>query len=157
MARKRIYSRPGLFGTVSYYDGQGNYIGKSRPGLLEGTRVFSDRNGRYAGTSRPGFLAKEVFSGTDRNRITTYGGFLGDVHFKNGVPIGSSHPGIFSSSCTTLETEEMEEVWEEPWEEMPEVPAAPPANPIHSVLTFALCLGLFGLIVGIWAIISANS
>ena len=153
MARKRIYSRPGLFGTVSYYDGQGNYIGKSRPGLLEGTRVFSDRNGRYAGTSRPGFLAKEVFSGTDRNRITTYGGFLGDVHFKNGVPIGSSHPGIFSSSCTTLETEEMEEVWEE----MPETPAAPPANPIHSVLTFALCLGLFGLIVGIFAIISANS
>lgn len=153
MARKRIYSRPGLFGTVSYYDGQGNYIGKSRPGLLEGTRVFSDRNGRYAGTSRPGFLAKEVFSGTDRNRITTYGGFLGDVHFKNGVPIGTSHPGIFSSSCTTLETEEMEEVWEE----MPETPAAPPANPIHSVLTFALCLGLFGLIVGIFAIISANS
>ena len=153
MARKRIYSRPGLFGTVSYYDGQGNYIGKSRPGLLEGTRVFSDRNGRYAGTSRPGFLAKEVFSDTDRNRITTYGGFLGDVHFKNGVPIGSSHPGIFSSSCTTLETEEMEEVWEE----MPETPAAPPANPIHSVLTFALCLGLFGLIVGIFAIISANS
>lgn len=153
MARKRIYSRPGLFGTVSYYDGQGNYIGKSRPGLLEGTRVFSDRNGRYAGTSRPGFLAKEVFSGTDRNRITTYGGFFGDVHFKNGVPIGTSHPGIFSSSCTTLETEEMEEVWEE----MPETPAAPPANPIHSVLTFALCLGLFGLIVGIFAIISANS
>lgn len=153
MARKRIYSRPGLFGTVSYYDGQGNYIGKSRPGLLEGTRVFSDRNGRYAGTSRPGFLAKEVFSDTDRNRITTYGGFLGDVHFKNGVPIGTSHPGIFSSSCTTLETEEMEEVWEE----MPETPAAPPANPIHSVLTFALCLGLFGLIVGIFAIISANS
>lgn len=153
MARKRIYSRPGLFGTVSYYDGQGNYIGKSRPGLLEGTRVFSDRNGRYAGTSRPGFLAKEVFSGTDRNRITTYGGFLGDVHFKNGVPIGTSHPGIFSSSCTTLETEEMEEVWEE----MPETPAAPPANPIHSVLAFALCLGLFGLIVGIFAIISANS
>lgn len=106
MAKKRITSRPGLFGTVYYYDENGNPVGKSRPGLLEGTRVYTDQNGRYAGKSRPGFLAKEVFTDTEHNYITSYDSLLGEVHFKNGAPVGHTRPGFFDSAYTTLDEED---------------------------------------------------
>ena len=106
MAKKRITSRPGLFGTVYYYDENGRPVGKSRPGLLEGTRVYTDQNGRYAGKSRPGFLAKEVFTDTEHNHITSYDSLLGEVHFKNGTPVGHTRPGFFDSAYTTLDEEE---------------------------------------------------
>ena len=106
MGRKHVKSRPGLFGTVYYYDENGNPIGKSRPGLLEGTRVYTDENGRYAGKSRPGFLAKEVFTDTEHNHITSYDSLCWEVHFKNGVPVGHSRPGFFDAEYTTLETED---------------------------------------------------
>ena len=105
MGRRRVKSRPGLFGTVYYYDENGNSIGKSRPGQLEGTRVYTDQNGRYAGKSRPGFVAKEVFTDTESNHITSYDGLCGEVHFKHGVPVGHTSPGFFDTGCTTLETE----------------------------------------------------
>lgn len=106
MARRRIKSRPGLFGTVYYYDENGNPIGKSRPGLIEGTRVYTDQNGNYAGKSRPGFLSKEVFTDTDGNSITSYDDLFGEVHFKNGAPVGHTRPGFFDSEFTTLEAED---------------------------------------------------
>lgn len=106
MARKRVKSRPGLFGTVYYYDENGNPIGKSHPGLIEGTRVYTDQNGRYAGKSRPGFFAKEVFSDTDNNHITSYDSLCGEVHFKNGTPVGHTRPGFFDSEHTTLDAED---------------------------------------------------
>ena len=106
MARKRIKSRPGLFGTVYYYDENGNPIGKSRPGLIEGTRVYTDQNGKYAGKSRPGFLSKEVFTDTDGNFITSYDDLYGKVHFKNGTPVGHTRPGLFNSEYTTLDSED---------------------------------------------------
>ena len=111
MARKYVKSRPGLFGMVYYYDENGKPIGKSRPGLIEGTRVYTDQNGRYAGRSRPGFLSKEVYKDTDHNYIISYGAPLGDIHFKNGTPIGRSRPGLFGSSYTSLETED--EIYED--------------------------------------------
>ena len=116
MARRHIKSRPGLFGTVYYYDENGNPIGKSRPGLLEGTRVYTDQNGRYAGKSRPGFLAKEVFTDTEYNHITSYDSLCGEAHFKNGVPFGHSRPVFFDAEYTTLETED-ESYEEEAYEE----------------------------------------
>ena len=106
MAKKRIISRPGLFGTVYYYDENGRPVGKSRPGLLDGTRVYTDQNGRYAGKSRPGFLAKEVFTDTDHNHITSYDSLLGEVHFKNGTPVAHTRPGFFDSAYTILDEEE---------------------------------------------------
>lgn len=106
MARKRIKSRPGLFGTVYYYDENGNPIGKSRPGLIEGTRVYTDQNGKYAGKSRPGFLSKEVFTDTDGNSIASYDDLFGEVHFKNDTPVGRTRPGFFDSEYTTLEIED---------------------------------------------------
>lgn len=106
MARRHVKSRPGLFGTVYYYDENGNPIGKSRPGLLEGTRVYTDQDGRFAGKSRPGFLAKEVFTDTEHNHITSYDGLFGEVHFKNGTPVGHTRPGFFDSAYTTLEVED---------------------------------------------------
>ena len=106
MARKRVKSRPGLFGTVYYYDENGNPIGKSRPGLIEGTRVYTDQNGKYAGKSRPGFLSKEVFTDTDGNSIASYDGLFGEVHFESGTPVGHTRPGFFDSEYTTLEAED---------------------------------------------------
>lgn len=104
MARKRIKSRPGLFGTVYYYDENGDCIGKSRPGLLDGSRVYTDQNGRYAGKSRTGIFAKEVFTDTERNRVTSYDSLFGEVHFQNGVPAGNTKPGFFGCEHTELET-----------------------------------------------------
>ncbi len=83
MAKKKITGRPGLFGTVYYYDENGNPVGKSRPG----------------------FLAKEVFTDTEHNYITSYDSLLGEVHFKNGMPIGHTRPGFFDSAYTTLDEE----------------------------------------------------
>ena len=116
MARKRITSRPGLFGTVYYYDENGKPVGKSRPGLFEGTRVYTDPNGRYAGKSRPGFFAKEVFTDADHNNITSYESICGEVHFQDGAPIGHTRPGFFGFEYTTLEAEDElseEEYYEE--------------------------------------------
>lgn len=106
MARKYIKSKHGLFGMVYYYDENGNPIGKSRPGLIEGTKVYTDQNGGYAGKSRPGILAKEVFTDTDHNHITSYHNPSGESHFKNGVPIGNSRSGLLGSSHTLLEAED---------------------------------------------------
>ena len=118
MAKKRITSRPGLFGTVYYYDENGRPVGKSRPGLLEGSRVYTDQNGRYAGKSRPGFLAKEVFTDREHNHITSYDSLFGEVHFKNGTPVGHTRPGFFDSAYTTL-VEDEEIVGDECYEEDP--------------------------------------
>ena len=118
MAKKRITIRPGLFGTVYYYDEIGRPVGKSRPGLPEGTRVYTDQNGRYAGKSRPGFLAKEVFTDTEHNHITSYDSLFGEVHFKNGTPVGHTRPGFFDSAYTTLDEDE-EIVGDECYEEDP--------------------------------------
>lgn len=106
MAKKYVKSRPGLFGMVYYYDENGKPIGKSRPGLIEGTRVYTDQNGNYAGKSRPGFLSKEVYKDADHNYVTSYGAPFGDIHFKNGTPIGHSSPGLFGDSYTSLEIED---------------------------------------------------
>lgn len=115
MARRRIKSRPGLFGMTYYYDEKGTPIGKSRPGLLEGTRVYTDLQGNYVGKSRPGILAKEVYMDAEQNQITSYEGLLGDVHYQNGVPIGHTSPGFFDSAYTTLEENEEISQEEDPW------------------------------------------
>ena len=106
MAKKQIKSRPGLFGTTNYYDENGKFIGKSRPGLFGGTKIFTDANGAYAGKSRPGLFADEVFTDEDHNRITSYQGFFGKVHYKNGARAGHSRPGLFGSVHTTIDTDD---------------------------------------------------
>lgn len=119
MARKRIKSRPGLFGMTYYYDEYGRPMGKSRPGLLGDTRVYFDQNGRYAGWSRPGFLAKEAFVDRNNEYITSYDSFLCDAHFKNGRPMGTTSAGFFDCAYTTLDEEEdgayddCDDIWEQ--------------------------------------------
>ena len=105
MAKKHIKSRPGLFGMVHYYDENGKHIGKSRPGLLEGTRVYTDNDGKRVGKSRPGFFAKEVFIDSEHNRITSYDGLIGEVHYKDGRRIGHTRPRFFDRTYTVLEKE----------------------------------------------------
>ena len=110
MAQKKIKSRPGLFGTVHYYDENGKTLGKSRPGLIGGTRVYTDKDGKYAGKSRPGLFAKEVFTDTDGNRFTSIDdGLGGKLHFKNGTRAGRTKPGLFGTSRTFLESDDEEE------------------------------------------------
>lgn len=173
MAKKRITSRPGLFGTVYYYDENGRPVGKSRPGLLEGTRVYTDQNGRYAGKSRSGFLAKEVFTDTEQNRITSYDSLLGEVHFKNGTPVGHTRPGFFDSACTTLDDED-EYYEEDPYIEEEELfdsyedqgieeaeyeeysPEITQQTVVRNLQLFVLCLVICMVIAVIYAIIKFN-
>ena len=175
MGRKYVKSRPGLFGTVYYYDENGNPIGKSRPGLLEGTRVYTDQNGRYAGKSRPGFLAKEVFTDTEHNCITSYDSLCGEVHFKNGVPVGHTRPGFFDSAYTTLEvddesyeeeayedyfeedlTEEAEEYESEEIECEEYNPKASQYTVVRNLQLFVLCLVICMVIACVYAIVRFN-
>ena len=102
MAKKRIKSRPGLFGTVYYYDENGKPIGKSRPDILD-TRVYFDEKGRFAGRSRPGFFAKEVFRGTDSELLTSYESFGGERCFKNGKCAGYTRQGLWGFTHIFLE------------------------------------------------------
>lgn len=168
MAKKRIISRPGLFGTVYYYDENGNPIGKSRPGLLEGTRVYTNQNGRYAGKSRPGLLAKEVFTDREHNHGSSYDSLCGEVHFKNGVPVGHSRPDFFGAEYTTLETEDesyeedyfeenlIEEAEEHESEEIECEEYNPKASQytvVRNLQLFALCLVICMVIACIYAIV----
>ena len=160
MGRRRVKSRPGLFGTVYYYDEHGNPIGKSRPGLLEGTRVYTDENGRYAGKSRPGFLAKEVFTDTEHNHITSYDSLCGEVHFKNGVPVGRTRPGFFDSAYTALEAEdegnEAEVYASEEKEREEHDPKASQYAVMRNLQLFILCLISCVVIACICAIVRFN-
>ena len=106
MPKKQIKSKPGLFGTVYYYDENGRPIGKSRPGLTHGSRVFLDNDGKSVGKSRRGFLSKEVFTDVDGNRILTYDDIFGEVHMKDGKPIGRTKTGLFGLSHTLLDNED---------------------------------------------------
>ena len=179
MARKRITSRPGLFGTVYYYDENGKTIGKSRPGLFEGSRVYTDQNGQYAGKSRPGFLAKEVFTDADNNHITSYEGLCGDIHFQNGIPVGRTRPGFFGFDHTTIETDDdssEEEYYEEDycaedivedWGETEDdgfcednyedyTPQVSQYTVVKNLQLFVLCLVICMVIVCIYAIVRLN-
>ena len=176
MGRKHVKSRPGLFGTVYYYDEHGNPIGMSRPGLLEGTRVYTDENGRYAGKSRPGFFAKEVFTDTDNNHITSYDSLCGEVHFKNGVSIGHTRQGFFDSAYTTLEAEDKgheEEAYEEDYFEedlidtfegdeteeadyVEDDPKASQYTVVKNLQLFVLCLVICIVIACVYAIVRFN-
>ena len=79
MARKRIKSRPGLFGVTYYYDENGKQIGKSRPGLFGGTQVYYDEKGNRTGYSRPGIFAKRVYTDTNNERITSYDSLFSEI------------------------------------------------------------------------------
>jgi hypothetical protein len=72
--------------------------------------VYFDQDGRCAGRSRPGLFAKEVFTDRNNEHITSYDAFLGDAHFKNGRPIGTTRPGFFDCAYTTLDVEEEDAV-----------------------------------------------
>ncbi|MBR5220699.1 MAG: hypothetical protein IKV66_06915 [Clostridia bacterium] len=103
MPKKHIKSKPGLFGTVYYYDENGKPLGKSRPGLIKDSRVYLDQNGRTVGKSRRGILTKEVFTDTDGTQIQTYDDLLGEIHTKNGKPIGRTKSGFLGTRHTLLD------------------------------------------------------
>lgn len=106
MAKKRITSKPGLFGIINNYDEDGKLIAKSRPGLIKGTRVYTDPNGKQIAKSRPGVLCEEVFVDCDKNVITSYNDIFGSFYMQNGKSIGRTKPWVFGSSHTSLETDD---------------------------------------------------
>ena len=163
MAKKRITSRPGLFGTVYYYDENGKSVGKSRPGLLKGTRVYMDQNGRCVGESRPGFMAKEVFTDTEYNYISSYDSPCGKIHFKNGIPVGHTRPGFFDAAYTTLDDENLcveEEFSEDEESEGTEYEEYSLEVSQHTIVRnlqlFVLCLVICIVIAVIYAIVKFN-
>lgn len=120
MAKKRIKSRPGLFGMVYHYDENGKYVGKSRPGLLDGTKVHFDEKGQRVGTSRPGLFWDEVHHDkkNDRN-IVSFQSVINTIHRSDGRTVGKTRPGLLDGiKYTTMEvdedsTAETEEYFEE--------------------------------------------
>ncbi len=165
-----------MFGTIYYYDEKENLIGKSRPGMMEGTRVYLDPNGRYLGKSYPGFLAKEVFYDAQNNRFASYEGLFGDVHYKNGMPVGRTTPGLFASAYTTLEVEDenpdvayyeedyLQEDLPEEWEDYEDVadyekvcsPKVTQYTVVKNLQLFVLSLVICMVILCIYAIIKFN-
>lgn len=109
MAKKRIKSKPGLFGMVYHYDENGKYIGKSRPGLIDGTKVHFGEKGQRVGTSRPGLFWEEVHHDEKNDRyITSFPSVLNTIHRSNGRTVGATRPGFFDRSYTTVETDDEE-------------------------------------------------
>lgn len=109
MAKKRITSRPGLFGMTYHYDENGKCIGKSRPGLLNGTKVYFDEKGQKVGTGRPDFPAKEVHHDKKSKRyISSYPDLTGSFHRSNGCTVGKTRMGFLGRSYTTVEIEDEE-------------------------------------------------
>ena len=158
-----------MFGTCYHYDEKGNLVGKSRPGLMKGTRVYTDQNGKYIGKSHQGFLVKEVFTDADYNHITSVEGLIGDIHLRSGVPIGHTRPG-FGLRQTTLEWEELPEDgemaddvfcgddyaddYEDDYED--DTPAASQREVVKNLLLFVLCLVICAVIFCVCAIVQAN-
>ena len=161
MAKKRITSRPGLFGYTNYYDEKGQLVGKSRPGAF-GATVYFDEKGRLVGKSHKGLFAKEVYRDIDFKRyIATYSDFVGESHYENGKRIGCTRPGFWGMKYTTLESEETpveeeisytdddfeeddcEEDLEEDYREEDSREAAPPADSAtisKNIQLFILCV-----------------
>ena len=101
--KKRITSRPGLFGTTRHYDESGRLVGTSRPGLF-GTTNHYDADGRHAASSRPGLFSETVTHDTRNNRyISSTPGLFGTNHRSNGRKIGETRKGLFSSFFTTID------------------------------------------------------
>lgn len=106
MAKKRITSRPGLFGMVYHYDESGKIIGKTRPGLFGDRKIHFDAAGHQIGTSRPGLWAKEVrYDKRTKSHISSYDTFFGEVHRSNGRTVGKTVPGLFDTEYSSLEDE----------------------------------------------------
>ncbi len=58
--KKKITSVPGLFGEIIHYDENGERIGESRPGLLDGSMIHYDADGNPVGRSDPGLFSDLV-------------------------------------------------------------------------------------------------
>ena len=105
MSKKRITSRPGLWGYVYHYDERGNCIGTSRPGLFGKTQVHFDSSGAYAGKSRPGVFSQQVYHGKAGPDVASYQGPFGFFHRSGGRTVASTVPGLAGIRYTTCDGE----------------------------------------------------
>ena len=113
MAKRRITSKPGLFGMTYHYE-NGKYVGKSRPGLLGDRKIHYNAEGRQIGTSRPGALFGEVHYDAENKRyISSYQGLTGTIHTSNGRPVGKTVHGFFGTSYSSVEDTELNEITED--------------------------------------------
>lgn len=113
MAKRRITSKPGLFGMTYHYE-NGKYVGKSRPGLLGNRKIHYNAEGRQIGTSRPGALSDEVHYDAENKRyISSYQGLTGTIHRSNGRSVGKTVHGVFGTSYSSVEDTELDEITED--------------------------------------------
>ena len=113
MAKRRITSKPGLFGMTYHYE-SGKYVGKSRPGLFGDRKIHYNAEGRQIGTSRPGALSDEVHYDAENKRyISSYQGLTGKIHTSNGRPVGKTVHGVFGTSYSSIENTELNEITED--------------------------------------------
>lgn len=154
MAKKRITSKPGLFGYTYHYDERGKRIGKSRPRIVGDGDVYYDAEGEQVGKSRPGVFAKSVYiDQKERRRISSYEGWSGDVHFEDGSPIGVSYSGFFDEEYTILniddEVEEdlIQDEYLDDSQESAEYNEAAERNVQQNRLGFVICVILVGILI----------
>ena len=157
MAKKRIISRPGLFGYIYHYDENGKCIGKSRPSLIGNGQVHYDTNGKQVGTSRQGFFAKEVYHDEENEQyISSYESIIGDVYYESGASLGVSRPGFGGTEYITLDVEsEAEEAHfdeddfpeDDDLQEFSAFEGGNQKNIITNIITFIVCFFIVGILI----------
>ena len=157
MVKKRITSRPGLFGYIYHYDKNGKCIGKSRPSLIGNGNVHYNANGKQVGTSRQGFFAKEVYHDEENEQyISSYESITGDVYCESGTPIGTSHPGFARTKIITLDVEdESDEAYfddnvfpeDNDLQEISEFEGSNQKTDITNIIVFVVCFFIVGLFI----------
>lgn len=106
MAKKRITSKPGLFGVTYHYE-NGKCIGKSRPGLWGNRTIHFNEKGKQIASSRPGYFSDEVHYDKNSNRyVSSYPGLITKNHISNGCPAGKSVPGLFGTTYSSINSDE---------------------------------------------------
>lgn len=163
MEKKRIVSRPGLFGYIYHYDEKGRCIGKSRPSLMGDGKVHYNVRGKQVGTSRSGFIAEEVYHDKEKQRyVSSYKNLTGDAYFYNGKPVGVSYPGFGGMAFTVFDVEnkadeqnEMDELnlddevlfEEDDLQEHPKYDCNNQKTIIKNIIVFVFCCLVVGILI----------
>ena len=99
---KRIKTIKGLFGQLIHYE-DGVKIGESWNGFFEGSYTHYDSNGNYTGRSDPGIVADLIHHDEHGSHAgSTYTGLFGDKkHYDQDGYVGSSYDSL-SGFCTDV-------------------------------------------------------
>lgn len=104
---KHIKTVKGLFGQLIHYE-DGVKIGESWKGFFEGSYTHYDANGNYTGRSDPGVFADLIHHDEHGGYVgSTHTGLLGDKkHYGPTGYVGSSYDSLSGISTDIIDFEE---------------------------------------------------